>query len=196
MRLLTHNTLRCNAKDVAKGYPLKLEVEDMNVQESEFIEEFMKSMLPTLDWAGVLIAAAAIGFNGIPDTLSEDLLDNEEFLRGCHNLLMVGWVFTRHSTYLLWSNTNVCLFVFVCLFEGCTCDEGYSGLSGVWQEILHRERRTRYDVGFTCLGFLPACGIELLISLCLSPIMLSVGFPNPMFKASSFLFATVAHTRA
>jgi hypothetical protein len=89
MRLLTHNTLRCNAKDVAKGYPLKLEVAEMNVQESEFNAEFMKSMLPSLDWAGVLIAATAIGFDSIPATLSEDLLDNEEFLRGCHNLLMV-----------------------------------------------------------------------------------------------------------
>ena len=31
MRLLTHNSLRCNAKDVTHGYPLKLKVDDMQV---------------------------------------------------------------------------------------------------------------------------------------------------------------------
>lgn len=115
MRLLTHNTLRCNAKDVAKGYPLKLEVVDMNVQESEFSADFMKSMLPSLDWDGVLIAAAAIGFDSIPATLTSDLLDNEEFLRGCHNLLMVSLddiVISLRSAFLaLLQNSNILSFL-------------------------------------------------------------------------------------
>ena len=33
MRLLTHNSLRCTAKTAIDGYPLKLEIEDMEVDE-------------------------------------------------------------------------------------------------------------------------------------------------------------------
>ena len=31
MRLLTHNSLKSPVKDVAKGYPMKLEIADMEV---------------------------------------------------------------------------------------------------------------------------------------------------------------------
>ena len=89
MRILTHNSLKCPAKDVAHGYPLKLLVEDMKIEDSEYNEEFIKSQLDNLEWSGLVIAATAIGFEGIPLELTDDLKNNTDFLRACHKLLLV-----------------------------------------------------------------------------------------------------------
>ncbi len=88
MRLLTHNSLRCQAKDVVKGYPLQLEIEDMEVVESDFNRDFIVSILPGLDWSGVLLVAQAVGIEGLPDTFSISLWNDEEFLLAMHNLLL------------------------------------------------------------------------------------------------------------
>ena len=88
MRLLTLNSLRCPAKDVAKGFPLGLELEAMEVKESEFNEEFIRHMLPSLDWECILIAANAVGLQGIPQTFDPSLLDDTAFLQALHNLLL------------------------------------------------------------------------------------------------------------
>lgn len=90
MRLLTHNSLKCNKKGLSKGYPLQLQVDEMKVTESEYNEEFIKSTLDSLDWEGVLVAANAIGFQGMPAELPVDQINNEEFLRACHKLLLVS----------------------------------------------------------------------------------------------------------
>jgi multifunctional methyltransferase subunit TRM112 len=36
MRLITHNLLKCNIKGVENGYPLIIEAEKIETQESEF----------------------------------------------------------------------------------------------------------------------------------------------------------------
>ena len=64
MRLLTHNTLRCPAKDVTLGYPLHIEIEEMEVRESEFNPDFMRHILPSLEWNGILVASAVVGIGG------------------------------------------------------------------------------------------------------------------------------------
>ena len=92
MRILTHNSLKCPAKDVAQGYPLKLVVEDMKIEDTEFDADFIKSQLSNLDWTGLVLAASAIGFAGIPLELTSELQNSEEFLRACHKLLLVAFV--------------------------------------------------------------------------------------------------------
>ncbi len=88
MRLLTHNSLKCHAKDVGEGYPLKLTISKMSVKESTPNKEFMKGLLPSLEWKGVLIAAEAMGVEGLPMALSADILEDESFLVAMHNLLI------------------------------------------------------------------------------------------------------------
>jgi multifunctional methyltransferase subunit TRM112 len=88
MRLLTHNSLRCPAKDVIKGYPLKLQVEETEVIDTVFDREFLIHILPSLDWTGVLVAANAVGLEGMPATLDHNLLNDKEFLQAMHNLLL------------------------------------------------------------------------------------------------------------
>jgi multifunctional methyltransferase subunit TRM112 len=88
MRLLTHNHLRCHAKDVTHGGPLLLEVTDFEVDETEYNVAFLQSILPTLDWNAVQIEAKAIGVDGIPTEWDPKLLNDDDFLRAMHRLLL------------------------------------------------------------------------------------------------------------
>ncbi len=88
MKILTHNSLKCPAKDVAEGYPLLLEIVDMEIIETECNLEFIKNLLPSLDWKGVGIAAKAIGLQDMPSHYDEALLKDESFLTAMHNLLL------------------------------------------------------------------------------------------------------------
>ena len=60
MILLTHNSLKCRAKGVNDGYPLKLSITKMSVTETTPNFEFLKDILPNLVWEGVLIGAEAV----------------------------------------------------------------------------------------------------------------------------------------
>mmetsp|Transcript_4261 Transcript_4261/g.7225 ORF Transcript_4261/g.7225 Transcript_4261/m.7225 type:complete len:123 (+) Transcript_4261:150-518(+) len=88
MRLLTHNSLRSYASDVTNGFPLKLEVGEVEVVQTDCNADFMQHMLPSLSWPAVLVAAAAVGMQGVPETLTPDMLENEDFLLKMHNLLL------------------------------------------------------------------------------------------------------------
>ncbi len=88
MRLLTHNHLRCQAKDVTHGGPLLLEVTDFEVAETDYNPDFLKHILPTLDWSGVKIVADAINVDGIPSSWDDKLLRDDDFLRAMHRLLL------------------------------------------------------------------------------------------------------------
>lgn len=88
MRILTHNSLKCPAKNVNVGYPLGLEITDMEIVESEFNAEFIKGVLPSLDWSGVLVAAKSVGLEDLPQSFEMSLLSDENFLLAMHNLLL------------------------------------------------------------------------------------------------------------
>jgi len=88
MRLLTHNSLKSIAKGIGEGCPLKLEIDEMEVRESEVNLTFIKALIPGLDWEGVLVAAAAVGLQGMPAKFNAAVLEDESFLRAVHNLLL------------------------------------------------------------------------------------------------------------
>jgi multifunctional methyltransferase subunit TRM112 len=88
MRLLTHNHLRSLAKGVTKGYPLLIEVGELEVVECEFKPDFLKDILPTLDWETLKVAADAIGFAGLPETFDTAHLADNDFLLAMHRLLL------------------------------------------------------------------------------------------------------------
>lgn len=88
MRLLTHNSLRCPAKVVLKGYPLLLEISEMEVIETECNLDFIKGLLPGLHWPGVVLVAEAVGLQDFPSAFTSTLLNDDTFLTAMHNLLM------------------------------------------------------------------------------------------------------------
>ena len=89
MRLLTHNSLKCPIKGLSEGYrPLGLEIIEMNVSETKFNPEFIKHLVPSLDWSGFLIVANAVGLQSMPAVFNEALLMDSAFLNAAHNLLM------------------------------------------------------------------------------------------------------------
>jgi multifunctional methyltransferase subunit TRM112 len=89
MKFLTHNSLRCNAKDVALGYPLLIDVQDMEILETEFNKQFIQGILSSLNWKGVLIAADSIGLTGLPLDPDIDLVSQDEsLLLALHKLLL------------------------------------------------------------------------------------------------------------
>lgn len=88
MRLLTHNSLISICKDSTKQVPLLLFIEDMEVEEREYDDEFMKNMLPSLCWDALKIAAKAIGMEDMPERYHPSLIQDEDFLRAIFNLLV------------------------------------------------------------------------------------------------------------
>jgi multifunctional methyltransferase subunit TRM112 len=88
MRLLTHNSLKSPVKGVSQGYPLQIEILDMEVRESEVNPEFMKNLIPGLDWDGILVVAEAVGLKGLPKVFNPAILEDASFLKAAHNLLL------------------------------------------------------------------------------------------------------------
>ena len=88
MRLLTHNTLKCAAKEVKTGYPLQIEIVNMEVRESTFNPEFINHILPSMEWSAILVAAEAVGMPGLPVELDPEYLNDNSFLEAMHHLLL------------------------------------------------------------------------------------------------------------
>eukprot|EP00300_Choanocystis_sp_HF-7_P039992 c6372_g1_i1.p1 GENE.c6372_g1_i1~~c6372_g1_i1.p1 ORF type:complete len:126 (+),score=20.96 c6372_g1_i1:41-418(+) len=91
MRLLTHNMLMCNmkaCKTAGTNFPLRIQADDVQQIEKEFSAEFLRRMIPRLDWPAIVGAAADLNFEGIPAEMPADAMASEEFLRQLHMLLL------------------------------------------------------------------------------------------------------------
>lgn len=88
MRLLTHNTLRCNRKDVAEGFPLRIVPRRVEVRESAFNAQFIRGVVSALDWPALVAAARACGMDALPAALEPALVEDQEFLKALHHVLM------------------------------------------------------------------------------------------------------------
>lgn len=96
MRLLTHNTMRNNSNEAkGKGFPLKItavEVKVIDTPEAGATEQrdidFVKKMLPVLEWPALVQAASEMGISTLPPTLTTDLAENPAFLQALYHILM------------------------------------------------------------------------------------------------------------
>ena len=50
--------------------------------------DFLRNILPTLDWGGVVLVATAAGLQGFPLQFNEAFLRDDTFLQAIHNLLI------------------------------------------------------------------------------------------------------------
>jgi len=89
MKLLTHNMLMCNKKGVKLGYPLRIHATKVELKEAEFNPDFIRHVFPKLEYRALLGAAQSLGAaEGLPSTVNEGDLDDEELLRKLHNVLL------------------------------------------------------------------------------------------------------------
>ncbi|KAL6856242.1 hypothetical protein ACP4OV_019044 [Aristida adscensionis] len=75
MRLLTHNMLASNVRGVTAGYPLKLEAAKWSTKEVELSPDFIRGLLPKLDWKALVAATRALG---LPELLPEEQPPEDE----------------------------------------------------------------------------------------------------------------------
>eukprot|EP00245_Coleochaete_scutata_P000063 TRINITY_DN10068_c0_g1_i1.p1 TRINITY_DN10068_c0_g1~~TRINITY_DN10068_c0_g1_i1.p1 ORF type:complete len:123 (-),score=33.91 TRINITY_DN10068_c0_g1_i1:626-994(-) len=88
MRLLTHNMLTCNIKGVTKGFPLKLEASRVENKEVDFNMDFLKHILPKLDWKALYEGAQSLGLDGLPAEFEAAMLEDDDFLHKLHHALL------------------------------------------------------------------------------------------------------------
>jgi multifunctional methyltransferase subunit TRM112 len=121
MRLLTHNLLKNNAAAAkGNGYPLRIvyvdsiRVDDPTTESDKPQVEFVKNLLPTLHWSGLVQvralfhascmesighshmiffkylrkAANAVGIHTLPNQLLEDMAEDPAFLIALYHILM------------------------------------------------------------------------------------------------------------
>lgn len=61
MRLITHNMLQCHIKDCnSNNFPLELFEVVTEIQETDFSPQFIRNMLPKLDWDALVKTALQV----------------------------------------------------------------------------------------------------------------------------------------
>ncbi|KAD5961227.1 hypothetical protein E3N88_12700 [Mikania micrantha] len=89
MRLLTHNMLASNIKGVINGFPLRIEPEKIVEKQVDFNPDFLKNMLPKLDWKALADASKIMGYSELPDEVPDQtVVDSSEFLQKLHHALL------------------------------------------------------------------------------------------------------------
>lgn len=96
MRLLTHNTMRNNSNEAkGKGFPLRITAAEVKVIDNPDAGateqrdiDFVKKMLPVLEWPALVQAASEMGISTLPPTLTTELAESEPFLQALYHILM------------------------------------------------------------------------------------------------------------
>lgn len=88
MKLLTHNMLQCHIKGVQNGYPFKIEAEKIEEHDMEYDPDFLRHIFPRIQWSAFREGAAALGQGPFPETVTEEMLHDDEFLQKFHHALL------------------------------------------------------------------------------------------------------------
>jgi len=97
MRLLTHNTMRCNTATTSESSSLLINAQQVRVdsppkspsEETQRREiEFVKHTLPILNWPNLLIAAKSLGLESLPPQVTPEIANDTNFLKALYHVLM------------------------------------------------------------------------------------------------------------
>ncbi|KAI3425346.1 hypothetical protein D9Q98_009110 [Chlorella vulgaris] len=80
--------LQCHIKGVVNGYPLKIEAEKVETRETDYEPDFLRHIFPRIQWDALREAAAAMGVDDLPESVSEEMLEDESFLKRFHHALL------------------------------------------------------------------------------------------------------------
>ncbi|KAG0706415.1 hypothetical protein DFH29DRAFT_902263 [Suillus ampliporus] len=87
VRLITHNLLACHVKGcTTNNFPLVFQDVQVELQEAEFNPDFIRNMLPRLEWTALVNAAKQVGDTSLPPE-QPDMMD-DELLQKLHHVLM------------------------------------------------------------------------------------------------------------
>ncbi|EPY53477.1 tRNA (guanine-N2-)-methyltransferase regulatory subunit Trm112 [Schizosaccharomyces cryophilus OY26] len=92
MKLLTVNFLTCSNKrcsGTSEAFPLKIEDAKLAIQEIELKPEFLRNILPRVDWNALLISTRQLGNHSLPEEKPELTEESDEvLLKSLHNVLL------------------------------------------------------------------------------------------------------------
>lgn len=87
MRILTHNMVTCLIKNCPQKFPLSINAKKVEVVESEINIEFLKNLLPKLDWNALVSASKDLKIENFPENAPSELED-ESTIKLLHNFLV------------------------------------------------------------------------------------------------------------
>ncbi|KAI5285449.1 hypothetical protein KEM52_002437 [Ascosphaera acerosa] len=92
MKVLTANFVTCAVKACktsSASYPLHFQDAELEQVEIDYHPEFLRNILPRLDWPAMQVTAKELGFGALTETKPEgDALNDEKLLRDLHRLLL------------------------------------------------------------------------------------------------------------
>ncbi|EIW77653.1 Trm112p-domain-containing protein [Coniophora puteana RWD-64-598 SS2] len=87
VRLITHNLLACHAKGcTTNNFPLAFRDAQVEIQEQDINPEFVRNMLPRLEWKALVDAARQVGDESLPAEQPEMM--DDELVQKLHRVLM------------------------------------------------------------------------------------------------------------
>ena len=88
MKLLTHNMLSCHIKGVTNGYPFKIEAAQVDETDMNFDANFLRNIWPKIEWGALKEAAETLGVTNLPEQVTPEMLQEDEFLQLFHHALL------------------------------------------------------------------------------------------------------------
>ncbi|KAJ5789329.1 uncharacterized protein N7518_006340 [Penicillium psychrosexuale] len=92
MKVITANFVTCAVKECKTSpasFPLHFQDAELEQQELDFQPEFIRNVLPRIDWEALRTVSNELGFPSLPDSKPEgEALDNEQTLKDLHRLLL------------------------------------------------------------------------------------------------------------
>ncbi|EGC47372.1 DUF343 domain-containing protein [Histoplasma capsulatum var. duboisii H88] len=91
MKILTANFLTCAVKACKASpasFPLHFSDAELKQEETEFQADFLRNILPRIDWDALVVTAGELGFTSIASSKPEDGALADERLHELHRFLL------------------------------------------------------------------------------------------------------------
>ncbi|KAK9809690.1 hypothetical protein WJX73_005170 [Symbiochloris irregularis] len=88
MKLITHNMLSCHIKGVKNGFPFKIQADKVESRDADFDPQFLRNIFGRIEWDALRDAAASLGVDNLPQTVSAEMLEDDDFLQAFHHALL------------------------------------------------------------------------------------------------------------
>ncbi|KAJ6113725.1 hypothetical protein N7523_007042 [Penicillium sp. IBT 18751x] len=92
MKVITANFVTCSVKECktsTSAFPLHFHDAELEMQELDFQPEFIRNIIPRIDWEALRVTANELGFPSLPEAKPEgEALDDEQTLKDLHRLLL------------------------------------------------------------------------------------------------------------
>lgn len=85
--------LQCHIKNVKNGYPFKIDAQKVETREVDFDPDFLRHIFPRIRWDALREATEVVSPDTqLPDQVSDDMLEDDEFLQKFHHALLEVYV--------------------------------------------------------------------------------------------------------